>query len=272
MNKEKLRRTVAEIQGMKIPLYGANAAFFIIVAVFPGLYLLLGLLQYTTLDPEELVNLFGRVFPKALLIQLGQLLDLDHVDASAISIGFSAVALLWSASRGLQSICTGLNAVYGVRENRGWLRTRLLCMVYTLGLLVVLILTLALHVFGAQVAAFLSSSVHPVLLFLANLIDYRFFFLLFLQTALFTAMFCFLPNRRGSFRGTVPGALLASSGWLVFSDIYSIYVERYASLSRVFGSIYGLALGMLWLYCCMCILFCGGLLNRWILDEDVTKT
>ena len=66
---------------------------------------------------------------------------------------------------------------------------------------------------------------------------------------------------------SVPGALLASAGWLIFSDLYSIYVEKYASLTNIYGSVYAIALSMLWLYCCMSILFYGGALNQYLEDH-----
>lgn len=100
-----------------------------------------------------------------------------------------------------------------------------------------------------------------------NLIDLRFFLLLFVQTGIFCAMFMVLPNRRNRFWDSLPGALLASLGWLVFSDLYSIYVERFARLTNVYGSVYAVALSMLWLYCCMSIVFYGGALNRYLMEH-----
>ena len=91
--------------------------------------------------------------------------------------------------------------------------------------------------------------------------------LLFLQTAVFTLLYMILPNGRNRLGDSLPGALLASSGWLVFSDLYSIYVEHFATLSNVYGSVYALALSMLWLYFCMAILFYGGALNRLLTEE-----
>ena len=76
-----------------------------------------------------------------------------------------------------------------------------------------------------------------------------------------------LPNEKNRFSDSLPGALLASSGWLVFSDLYSIYVEHFAHLSNVYGSVYAVALSLLWLYFCMGILFYGGALNK-LLTED----
>ena len=96
----------------------------------------------------------------------------------------------------------------------------------------------------------------------------RFFLLLFLQSLVFTLMFMVLPNKRRSrFMESLPGGVLSSLGWLVFSDIYSIYVENFSKYSTIYGSVYAIAITMLWLYCCMSILFYGGALNRYLMDK-----
>ena len=81
-------------------------------------------------------------------------------------------------------------------------------------------------------------------------------------------MFMALPNKDIRFRDALPGALLASCGWLIFSNLDSVYVEHFARLSNVYGSVYAVALSMLWLYCCISIVFYGGVLNR-ILTENM---
>ena len=191
------------------------------------------------------------------------LLTYDRLSASAI--GLSAVTTLWPASRGIYGILTGLNAVYGVEESRGWLHTRLLSVAYTFVFLLVLLLTLLLHVFGSRAGAVLQRMDAPLFRFFTEHINLRFVLLLLTQTAIFTAMFRALPNIRTTTRDALPGALLASAGWLTFSNLYSIYVERFAHLSNVYGSVYAVSLSMLWLYCCMSIVFYGGVLNRLLL-------
>ena len=169
---------------------------------------------------------------------------------------------LWPASRGVYGLLVGLNAVYGLEETRGYIRTRLLCVGYTFVFVLILLMTLLLHVFGSRVAELLLRLDAPFFHFLTQWLDLRFFVLLFLQTGIFSAMFLALPNQQLRLREVVPGALLASSGWLIFSNLYCVYVEHFAHLSNVYGSVYAVALSMLWLYCCISIVFYGGVLNR----------
>lgn len=255
------------VQELRVPLYAANACYFIVLAVFPALLLLLGLLRYTPLEVERLGEMLSGILPEALLESAEELILITYDNTSGAVLGLSAVTTLWSASRGIYGLLTGLNAVYGVSENRGYFYTRFISVLYTFVFLLVLLLTLGLHVFGTGLLAFLQRASHPFLRFILNLIDLRFFLLLFLQTAVFTAMFMALPNGQNKFWDSLPGALLASSGWLVFSDLYSIYVEHFAHLSNVYGSVYAVALSMLWLYCCMAIVFYGGALNRYLMKR-----
>ena len=97
------------------------------------------------------------------------------------------------------------------------------------------------------------------------------FLLLLLQTGLFTAIFMVLPNRKNSFSDSFPGAVLASLGWLIFSRGYGLYLQVFAARRNLYGSVYALALGMLWLYFCICIFFYGGALNRWLSQPKPTK-
>ena len=243
-----------QVRSLRIPVHAANTGYFLILSVFPSLVLILGILSYTALDVHSLLDLLEGFLPGALLPEAEFLIINTYEKTTTAVVGVSAVTALWSASRGIYGLLTGLNAIYRVPENRGYLQVRLLSMFYTLLFLAVLLLTLVLHVFGTGLLRLLSRSEAPFFRFLTGIVDLRFFLLVFLQTALFTAMFMVLPNRRNSLRDSLPGALFASIGWLVFSHLFSLYVERFPAYGHLYGSVYAVALTMLWLYFCISIL------------------
>ena len=257
---QKLKKLATYISKQNVPLYAANASFFLILSVFPVLVILLTLMRYTGMQVEIFTDLVAELVPGALMPMVSRLVLSAYVNASGTVLSVSAVAALWSASRGMYSFVTGLNAIYDVKENRGYFRTRLISMGYTFAFLIVLLLTLVLHVFGADLLRFLEEL--PIPAFLLNLLDLRVFVLLFLQTALFCAMFVVLPNERNRLGESIPGALLASIGWQVFTNVYSIYAQKFTAYASIYGSVYVVALGMLWLYFCICIVFYGGVLNK----------
>ena len=257
---KKLKKLAAYLSEQKVPLYAANASFFLILSVFPVLVILLALMRYTGMQVESFTDLVAELVPGALMPMVNRLVLSAYVNASGTVLSVSAVAALWSASRGMYSFVMGLNAIYEVKESRGYIRTRLISMGYTFIFLLVLLLTLVLHVFGAELLHILDDL--PIPAFLLNLLDLRVFVLLVLQTALFCAMFMVLPNERNRLGESIPGALLASIGWQVFTNVYSVYAQKFTAYASIYGSVYVVALGMLWLYFCICIVFYGGVLNK----------
>lgn len=256
------------IKEKQIPLHAAYAGYFIILSLFPALLLILSILRYTGLQVENLIDLIGDFLPAALMDAAENLVYSTYQNSTGAVVGLSAVTALWSASRGIYGLLRGLNAIYDVAEDRGYIYTRGISLVYTFAFFLVMLLTLVLHVFGSSIINMLTMVDNAVLIFLIDLIDFRFFLLLILQSLIFTAMFMVLPNKRNSFMDSLPGGVLSSIGWLVFSDIYSIYVENFSNYSNIYGSVYAVALSMLWLYCCISIVFYGGILNRILMDNS----
>ena len=248
--KKQLEQLLARVAAMQIPIYAGNASFFLLLSVFPIVSLLLSLLPYTPLTIEHLLGLCAQLAP---------------------IISASAVLTLWSASKGMLSLLYGLDAVLEVRETRRYLHRRLLCVLYTVGMLLALLLTLGLYVGGQALLAFLlargfsfAAVLEPIL---RNLHLYSFVLL----TALFTGVFLALPDKRQRFVHVLPGAAGAACAWVIYSEIYSWYVNHIAKASALYGSLSVLLLMLLWLYACISILFYGALLNHALFDWKEEK-
>ncbi len=262
---ERILSYVKRVKAMEIPIHASYACFFIVLSLFPALVLVLGMLRYTSLTPSDLMELAEQFLPTALEPYIWNLISstFDHTTQLVVSV--SAITALWSAGRGIHGLIRGFNAVYGIREHRGWLLTRLLSTAYTVVFLLMILLTLVLHVFGNTITQLLLPRIPTIPVWL-KLIDLRFVLLVSLQTMVFSAMYMFLPDRRSSFRSSLPGALFATFGWMTASSLFSIYVENFSTYSTIYGSVYTVALSMLWLYMCICIIFIGALLNRLLLE------
>ncbi len=260
----RISALIAYLSRQRIGIHAAGAGYFIVLSVFPLLVLVLALLRYTGLQVETLTDLIGAYLPDALLPSAKRLIISTYRNTSGAVISLSALAGLWSASRGVYGLLTGLNIIYEVPENRGYFYTRGISMFYTLLFLLMLLATLVLNVFGTTLLQAIPLANVGLLQFLWDIVDWRFLVMLLLQTGLFSAMFMALPNKRNTFRESLPGSLLASVGWLVFSDLYSVYVSHFSGYANVYGSVYAVALSMLWLYFCISIVFYGGALNHYL--------
>lgn len=252
------------IRSLHITTYSGYASFFIVLAVFPALVLILGLLRHTALEPEDLLDMMEGFLPGVLRGYAWNLIADCYANTSRTLVSVSALTALWSAGKGIYGLMKGMNAVYGVENHRGWLQTRLLCAVYMVLLLLVLLLTLILRVFGTTLVIYLQHRGGKLNWLATQLLGLRYFLLVAVQTALFTALFMYLPGRNNGFRESLPGALFSSFGWMMVSGIFSIYVEKFSGYSTTYGSMGAGVLAMLWLYFCVNTLFFGGVLNRYL--------
>ena len=124
--REDLKELIRGLALSEIRLHAASSCYFMVLAVFPGLLLLLGLVQLADLNVEQLGEMFSGVIPDPFLEGAKDLIRLTYDRLPPSAVGLSALTTLWPASRGIYGILKGLNGVYGVRETRGWLHTRLL--------------------------------------------------------------------------------------------------------------------------------------------------
>lgn len=251
----------------KIGMHAAAAGYFIVLSVFPLLVMILAMLRYTGLEVDTLSDFIGKFLPDVLAPAIKRLIEGAYRNTSGTVVSVSAVTGLWSASQGVHCLLNGLNAIYKAPETRGYIRTRFLSIFYTVLFIILLFATLVLNVFGSTLLKNLHLENITLVQFLWDLVNQRFILMLLLQTGLFSAMYMALPNRRISFRAALPGALLASAGWLVFSSLFSLYVRHFSTYANIYGSVYMVALSLLWLYFCLSIVFCGGALNHYLATE-----
>ena len=258
-----LKLAVERITSMQIGVYAANACYFLLLSVFPILLIVLGLVAYLPYSARDLLDLLAVFMPEALMGMVETLIVNIYYNVSGALMSVSAVTALWSASRGIFGLLTGLNHIYGVREDRGYLYTRFISVVYTFVFLLMILLSLVLQVFGPTVLDNFLWTEHPFVHWLIDKFDdyVQYLWVLGIQVMVFTLIYMVLPNRRNSFWGSLPGAVVAAVGWQGFTFCFSFYVER-ASYASVYGSVYTVATAMLWLYFCISILLFGGGLNR----------
>lgn len=259
-----LKLAAERIGSMQIPLYAANACYFFVLALFPMLLIVLSLVPYLPYSARDLLELLEQVVPSALMGMVETVIVHIYYSSSHAVLGLSAVVSVWSSSKAIYGILTGLNHIYGVREDRSIFHTRLISFGYTFVFIGLLVLTLVLQVFGPAVLDWIDLEDSLLVRLLNQILDLRAVVMLTVQIVIFAAIYMVLPNRRNRFLASLPGAAVAAVGWQVFSWGFSFYVENMGNQVSLYGSVYAIALAMLWLYCCMSILLFGGGVNRLI--------
>lgn len=251
--------------------YAAYSALFIILSFVPFIMVLLSIIknipvftgtsapEQISFVSEEVGSLITRIFKEAR----------EKANGAVLSV--TTIAALWSASRGLIGIINGLNRIHRVKETRGFLRLRLSAMVYMLLFIAAVLAALLLLVFGQSILDRLAAAfpffeqVSGVLFSMRWVIGFCLLILFFLF------VYAALPIQKSRPFSKLPGAVFSAAGWLGFSALYSLYVNRFANYSYVYGSLATIALLILWLYICMFILFLGEELNVMLSSNYLKK-
>lgn len=262
---EKSKMLGRYLSEFHISTLAGSASFFIVLSIFPLLTLVFSLIRYLPLTLQDLLGVLGDIFPAALMGMMEEILmDLYTTNVVAV-VSITVLVALWSASRGVFGILNGLNMILGSNEYRGYLRRRMTALFYTFLLILALILTLGLQVFGKSILYMIAKWDIELFHVISKVANLRFLFTTAVLALFFMLVFAYFPAKHLHLRNVFPGAIVTAFGWMAFSYLFSIYVD-YGGGSRFYGSMATLMLSFLWLYICMCILFFGGVLCRLSVD------
>lgn len=241
--------------------YAAQSAFFIIIAIFPLLMLLLTLIRYTPVTEQDLIKSALAFMPDTLDPLIEQIISEMYSNSNFAIISISAVAALWSASTGILAIIRGFNSVFGIDEKRNYFHLRLIACFYTFVLLILILLALGLMVFGNSLLRLFDNNMHLIYEIAEFILSLRGIYIPIIFTIAFVNVYRIVPNKGYSFFDYLPGSLFTSLGWIIFSYVYAIYVDNFAGSTYIYGSLTTVVLLMLWIYICMYILFMGAAIN-----------
>lgn len=241
--------------------YATQSAFFIVISAFPLLLLVFSLIRFTPVTEEFLLSAASNVMPSTLKPLAESLIREIYEKTSGTVISFTAIFMVWSASKGVLSIIRGLNNVFGIKENRNYFILRLIASLYTILFVVGIVLSLVMMVFGNTLLEAFSKHM-PILYDVVEwLIGMRILYIPVILTLLFIGLYKLIDDKKYTFMNHLPGALFSAVGWMGFSFFYSLYIDNFAGKSYAYGSLTTIVLLMLWIYICMYILFIGAEIN-----------
>lgn len=250
-----------------ITAFSAQAAFFTVLSFFPFLIVVLSLMRFFPITLQDMIDLVRDYLPEQYSGAVIPIINSLNGRLTTTYMSLTILTLLWSASKGILSMMTGLNTIHEIEEKRNYFVLRFISSIY-IGLMAVAVLFgMVLLLFGNSLLMQLYRF-QPVLenqhLVFAS-IRFTLAFLIFL--IVFIIMFRFLPSDNFKTKEILPGALFASIGWLILSFLFSMYFDNFLFYNIMYGGLTSILLTLLWLYFCMMILFIGAEINQYFLNS-----
>lgn len=268
-----MRKLIKDIQGFMnrlnedhVGAFAAQAAFFILLSFIPIVLLLMTLVQYTNISQEMAGDTLMQVVPAEFKVLVSEIIN-EVYQKSSSTVPVTAVVTLWSAGKGINALTTGFNSVYHVEETRNYITGRIRSALYTLIFIVAVVASLVLMVFGNTIQKTLVQY-HPMLAQVTSFIlGMRTMIMIVALMLVFLVLYKFIPNRKASFRSQLPGAMISSVAWAIFSLGFSLYLDVFPGFSNMYGSLTTIVLVLLWMYFCMYIILIGAEINAYFEDK-----
>lgn len=251
-----------------LSIHAAHVVFFVMLSFFPFVMFFFTLLQYTPLTEENFLRMLEAVVPGSISNVLGSWVSEAYHKSTGTLLSITVITTLWSGSKGFMGITLELDKVYGVENHRNWFLQRIYSLLYTLAFAAILLTSLIVLVYGNKILLTIDSffSIETPLFIgifsLRSFLGFALFFLFFLL------LYMFIPDRTPTAKKEIPGALFTSVLWILFSYLFSIYIDYFTDFTSIYGSLTYILLFMLWLYVCVNILFIGALINRFLTDGN----
>lgn len=252
-----------------LSVHAAHVAFFVMVSFFPFVMFFFTLLKYTPLTEQNILHLLQSVVPGSITEVLTSWINEAYRQSSGTIISITVITTLWSGSKGFLGITYGLDKIYGTKKRKNWILNRISSLFYTIAFCLILLISVIVIVYGNKILLAIDSYL-PIqttlfigIFSLRSVLGFALFFLFFLL------LYTFIPDRKTTLKKEVPGALFTSVLWIVFSYLFSIYVDYFTNFSSVYGSLTYIVLFMLWMYACIDILFVGALINCYLQEGNI---
>ncbi|PSL43549.1 membrane protein [Salsuginibacillus halophilus] len=256
-----LRQLINECQEDNVPLLAAAQGFYYMLSVVPLVILILGVLPYLEIKPEQAMNFAASVLPgEALAVFQETILDVISVPSGGV-LTFGAIGTIWSASLGVNAFIRATNEAYNTTDKRSFLGARFMSMGLTLLLIFVVIVTLLLPVFGNALLEMSRGwvAVPEDMNFVFQLA--RWGLSVIVMLIVLVGLYRLAPKKKLGFKDVWPGAILAALGWQLISWGFSVYISYFDMFSATYGSLGGLMILMLWFFMTGLILIVGAEVN-----------
>lgn len=249
--------------------YAHQLTLSLIMAFFPFVMFLFTLLAYFNIDSQLVLTSLEGALPAAAYTFIADII-IDVLDKQRGGLLSLAIGLaVYSASGGFRAFMKASNRVLGITEQRNIIWRYILSIIWVLLFALTLVVLLVMRVFGRHILDLLE---HWVTIPMTGLISLLSWLLpLLLIILILTMFYMFGAARRVRFLSALPGAVVTTLGWGLFTVVFQYYVDNHAQYSRFYGTLGALIAFLIWLQLISIILLFGVELNSVIMQRRGIK-
>ena len=249
-----LKRTIAEFREDNLTDWAAALTYYAVLALFPGLIVLVAILGLVGQHPETtnaLLDIVRDVGPASAVDTFRGPIEsvVKSSGGAGALLGVGLLGAVWSASGYIGAFIRAANVIYEVEEGRSFWTRRPLQIAIT----VAMVLLLALVAISIVVTGPLARSVGDAVGLGDTAVTIwgiaKWPVIVVIVMGMFAVLYYVAPNvRQPRLRWVTPGGVVAVLAWLVASLGFALYVSNFGSYDKTYGSLGGVVVFLIWLW------------------------
>lgn len=240
---------------------GAQLSYSLLFAFFPFLIFLITVLGFSSIKIEDVLAGIRNIVP----LEVYKLTEKTVIEVANNKnlrlLSFGILTAVFTASNGFLAVIKGLNKAYDVKEQRGIIKVQIIALSCTVILALTIVISFILLVFGEVNGNLILKHFDLSPSFKSVWNYFRYFIVIGIMMFIFAAIYHFIPCRKLTWKEVIPGAVFTSIGWIVCSEAFSYYVNKFSNYSMLYGSIGAVIILMTWLFLISVLLLVGGEIN-----------
>ena len=243
-------------------------AFFLVMTIIPMLALIVTIAAALSISIETIRVAISESIPVGLANILNGIISGDGINFNIIVFYFSAILL---ASNGTYSMINTSNEIYKVKP-KNIISRRIKAIVMIFIIMLLLIFLLAVPVFGGTISDIIISitgSRNIPLMIKKILTVFKYPIMLVFLFVNIKLMYIIAPDEEIPSKTTNQGAAFSAVGWVLATEIFSFYLEKFATYDVFYGSISNILVLFLWVYLLSYIFVLGMVINASSYKEEL---
>ena len=244
-------------------------AFFMVMSLIPLAALLGAIASKLSISVATLEELMIGTVPKGVSNFIIDVINNKGPNFNIIVFFISAFVL---ASNGPHSMIIASNEIYKIKP-RTFLRRRIKAVMMTFVMAGLFLVLFLIPIFGDYIFEVFTANFSERLIEVCDIIYQLIKYPLLIIILHFNIKLLYItaPDEKIASSSTVKGAIFTTVGWVIASEIYSIYLGAFTSYDKFYGSISNIVILLLWIYIIAYIFVIGMIINAGTYKEETEQ-
>ena len=245
----------------------AHLAFYLVMTIIPLVALIAAIATNLSISIDAIRDAIITYVPKEVADMLNSLISGPGINFNIIVFYFSALLL---ASNGPNSMIDASNEIYKVKP-RNILKRRVKAIIMTFILVGLFLFLFIVPVFGNTFFKIIKEAsgngiIVNIIQEMLVILKYPLMILILFVNIKLT--YVIAPDKVIPGHTTNKGSIFTTIGWILSTELFAFYIERFATYDIFYGSISNILVLLLWVYLLSYIYVLGMIINASIYKEE----